>query len=163
VTYNVMQQKSMAVKSTHAKWGFDIATHSKRFPSVSFSYKPFSTYRSLSDTFSIPQKPILGEVWLGKLSYQIKKQDYILRLTAVYNKNTSLMDTIESGSNTGQFNALFTRGKLNLMMNLGFTKAEAGYLSEAHSHTKFLSLSGGYMVHPQWHVNLAQSLGLSGF
>lgn len=160
IEYNYLQQKNFASKSNNTKWGFEIKTTSKRYPSVSVSYKPFTTFRSVADTFNIPQRPILGAVWLGKLSYQIKKKYYTLRLTAIYNKNTALVDTIESNSNIVQFNTLYTNKKINLMFNAGQTQVKATQLAPVHNKTNFLTIAAGYIINPQWNVNLGQDIGI---
>lgn len=160
VEYNYLVQQNFASKSASSKWGFDIKTTSKRYPSASLSYKPFSTFRSYSDTFNIPQRPILGEVWLGKLSYQIKKKTYVLRLTAIYNKNTSIVDTMESGSNMAQLNVLYTRGKINLMLNMGQTEVKATQLSPVHGKTRFATIGAGYVINEQWNINGGQDIGM---
>lgn len=160
IEYNYLQQKNFASKSNNTKWGFEIKTTSKRYPSVSVSYKPFTTFRSVADTFNIPQRPILGAVWLGKMSYQIKKKSYTLRLTAIYNKNTALVDTMESNSNIVQFNALYTNKKINLMFNAGQTQVKATQLSPVHGKTNFLTIAAGYIINQQWNINLGQDIGM---
>ena len=160
VEYYYLIQQNLASRSAHSKWGFDLKTTSKRYPSVSLSYKPFTTFRSFADTFSITQRPILGEVWLGKLSYQIKRKTYVLRLTAVYNRNTALTDTIESNSNIAQLNALFTSGKLNLMLNVGQTNVKATQISPVHGKTNFLTIGAGYVINEQWNINGGQDIGV---
>jgi hypothetical protein len=163
VEYNYLIQQNFASRSAHSKWGFDIKTTSKRYPSASLSYKPFTTFRSFTDTLSIPQRPILGEVWLGKLSYQIKKKTYTLRLTALYNRNTALADTTSSNSNITQLNAIYTRNKLHLMLNLGRAETKADQLTIVHGKTNFLGLSAGYTLNPQWNLSIGQDLGTAAF
>lgn len=149
VEYNYILQNSFYSKGNNSRWGFDIATHSKRYPSVALSYKPFSSFRSFNDTLNIEQKPILGEVWIGKLNYQIKKQLRALRFTLLYNRNTSTMDTIKYGSSLIQFSTIFSYKTTMLSLNLGSSKINTDYIEVAYpafNNTKFLNLSAGGML-----------------
>lgn len=160
IQYNYLVQQNFASRSAHSKWGFDIKTTSKRYPSASLSYRPFTTFRSFADTLNLPQRPILGEVWLGKLTYQLKKKDYALRLTAIYNRNTALVDTMESNSNVAQLNAIYTRGKLNLLLCAGQTRVNAASLSPVHVKTNFVTVATTYNINPQWNLSLGQDIGM---
>jgi hypothetical protein len=159
VEYNYLVQQNFASKSVNSKWGFEVKTTSRRYPSASLSYKPFTTFRSFADTLSMPQRPILGEVWLGKLSYQIKNNVSALRLTAIYNRNTALVDTMESNSNIKQLNAIYTRGKVNLMLSAGQTQMSAGNISPMHGKSNFLAVGAGYNLNSQWNVSAGQDIG----
>ncbi|MBS1778741.1 MAG: hypothetical protein JST70_05415 [Bacteroidetes bacterium] len=161
VEYNHLLQQNFASQSANSKWGFNIKTTSKRYPSASLSYKPFTTVRSYSDTLNIPQRPLLGEVWLGKLTYQIKKKEYVLRFTAIYNKNTSLVDTMRSANNVIQFNAIYTKAKASYMMNAGQTHVDASGISVLNGKTNFLTLAASYVINKQWNVNVGQDVGES--
>lgn len=163
VEYNYLIQQNFSNRSASSKWGFDISTHSKQYPSISLSYKPFATFRSYSDTLNIPQRPILGAVWLGKVSYQIKKKGYVLRLTGIYNKNTALVDTTATNSNLVQLNFLYTRGKINLMMNVGQMGMNATQVSSVHQKTNYMTFSGGYQLNAQWMVNAGQDIGFTSY
>lgn len=163
VEYNYLIQDNFSSRSAHSKWGFQVKTISKRYPSASLSYKPFTTFRSFADTFNIVPKPILGSVWLGKLSYQIKNANSSIRLTAIYNKNNSLIDTLESGSNIAQLNAIYMRGRSNLMVNIGQSDVQASRLTPVHGKTSFLSIALGYYLNPQWSINLGQDIGYAKF
>lgn len=160
VEYNYLVQQNFASRSANSKWGFDVKAASKRYPSVSLSYKPFTTFRSFSDTFNMPQRPILGEVWLGKLSYQVKTKVCTLRFTAIYNRNTALVDTMESNSNLVQFNAIYTKERINLMLNAGQTQVKANNISPVHGKTNFLTVAAGYTINPQWNVSGGQDIGM---
>ena len=159
VTYNYLIQHNFDSKSINAKWGFEVKTTSKKYPSASVSFKPFTTYRSVSDTFAVQQRPIFGEVWLGKVSYQIKRGLASLRLTAVYNHNTSLADTTESSSNVKQLNALYVKERINLMLNVGQTQVNANQLSPVHVKTDFLTIAAGYAINRQWDIRGGQDIG----
>ncbi|MDI9320989.1 MAG: hypothetical protein QM530_11050 [Phycisphaerales bacterium] len=106
--YNYLVQQSFASTGYSTKWGFDIKTHSKRYPSISLSYKPFSTFRTFADTFNIPQRPVQGEVWTARSSYQIKRHKNVHRFTMMYNKNTSTSDSFSYSSSTAQLGYIYT-------------------------------------------------------
>lgn len=149
VEYNYLIQNSFYSKSNNSKWGFEIATHSKRYPSVSLSYKPFSTFRSFTDTLNIEQKPILGEVWTGKASYQIKKQNRAIRFNLLYNRNTSIMDTIRYGSHLLQFSTIYSRKTTMLSVNIGSSKINTDYIEityPAFNNSTFVNLAAGGTV-----------------
>ncbi|WP_118953404.1 hypothetical protein [Taibaiella helva] len=142
VEYNYLIQNNFNSKGNNARWGFDVATHSKRFPSLALSYKPFSTFRSYNDTLSIAQKPLLGAVWTGKLSYQIKKRNKALRFNLLYNKNTSTMDTVHYGSTLVQLNTIYTRNTTMLSLGIGSTDIQTDYIVTAYpafNQSRFLN------------------------
>lgn len=144
VEYNYLIQNSFSSKGNNTKWGFNLATHSKRYPSVSLSYKPFSTFRSFNDTLNIEQKPILGEVWIGKINYQIKKRDRAIRFTLLYNRNTSTMDTVKYGSALVQFNTIYSYKTTTFSLNLGSSKINTDYIETAYpafNNSKFANIS----------------------
>jgi hypothetical protein len=144
VEYNYLIQSSLSSKGNNSKWGFTIATHSRRYPAVSLSYKPFSTFRSFNDTLNIEQKPILGEVWTGKINYQIKRKDRAIRFTLLYNRNTSSMDTVKYGSALVQFNTIYSYKTTMFSVNVGSTKINTDIVEityPAFNNTKFINIS----------------------
>ncbi len=149
IEYNYLLQHSFSSKSNNSKWGFDLATHSKRYPSIALSYKPFSTFRSFNDTLAIEQKPLLGEVWTGRLNYQIKRQARALRFTLLYTRNNSTMDTVKYGSSLVQFSTIYSYKTTMLSLNLGSSRINTDYIEVAYpafNNTKFINLSAGGMV-----------------
>ena len=149
VEYNYLLQHGFSSRSNNSKWGFDLATHSKRYPSIALSYKPFSTFRSFNDTLAIEQKPILGEVWTGRLNYQIKKQTRALRFTLLYTRNNSTMDTVKYGSSLLQFSTIYSYKTTMLSLNLGSSRINTDYIEvvyPAFNNTKFINLSAGGML-----------------
>ncbi|KAA5532222.1 hypothetical protein F0919_15600 [Taibaiella lutea] len=147
--YNYLIQKSFYSKGSNSKWGFDIATHSRRYPSVALSYKPFSTFRSFNDTLNIAQKPISGEVWTGKANYQIKRQDRAIRFTLIYSRNSSTDDTIQYKSSTAQLSTMLSKKTTMLMVNIGHSNIDAGSYETAYpiyNNSWFANASLGGMV-----------------
>ncbi len=147
IEYNYMVQNSFYSKGSNSRWGFDIATHSKRFPSVFLSYKPFSTFRSYDDTLNIEQKPMLGSVWTGRANYQIKRQDKAIRFTFLYNLNSSSMDTVSYGSTLVQFSTILSDKSKMLSLNAGYTDVrsdDALPLSSAYAKSYFIGSTIGF-------------------
>lgn len=168
VEYNYLLQHSFYSRGNNSRWGFDLSTHSKRYPSVYLSYKPFSTFRSFNDTLSIEQKPILGEVWTGRLNYQIKKRDKAIRFVLLYNKNTGTMDTIQYGSSLLQFTTMLSRKATMLSINIGTNNIHTSYIQTAFpafNNSKFINVTAGTSL-AQINVNggldlAASTIGLS--
>jgi hypothetical protein len=149
VEYNYLIQNSFSSRGNNTKWGFNLATHSKRYPSVSLSYKPFSTFRSFNDTLNIEQKPILGEVWTGKVNYQVKRKDRAIRFTLLYNRNTSTMDTVKYGSDLVQFNTIYSYKSTMLSLSLGSSKINTDFIETAYpafNNSKFANVSASGSV-----------------
>lgn len=170
--YNYMQQTNLYSKGGNSRWGFDIATHSKQYPSLAFSYKPFSTFRSYSDTFAIPQRPLQGAVWTGKATYQIKRlggKSY--RFSAVLNRNSSHSDSVRYDADLLQLNAVYTTkqwmvmvsgGQSNLATNSG-NPISTDTLNPAHIKTTFGMLGASYKLSKGLDVNAGFDLGFTPF
>ncbi len=120
VQYNYLKQSAFSSTGYNVRWGFDVKTVSKRYPSLSLSYKPFSTFRNYADTLAIAQKPMYGEVWIGRTTYQIKKKDINHRFFLMFNKNSSNVDTQSYSTTTVQ-------GGYILMNRKSSFNATAGY------------------------------------
>lgn len=129
--YHHLTQHNFASVAGNTRWGFHIATRSKRFPSFALSYKPFATFRSFDDTLNIQQKPLIGDVWTGKASYQFKRQGRVFRFSLVYNRNNSIMDTVNYSSTLWQFNTIYSFKALMLSFNLGGSDIRTDYLVTA--------------------------------
>lgn len=127
IEYNSLAQKSFSGTGYSRKWGFDIKTHSRRYPNISLSYKPFSTFRSYTDTMNIPQRPMYGSVWTGRSSYQFKRNKKVHRFTLVYSQNTSISDSAQYHSATTQLGYTFNSGPLALNAGVGRIELPANY------------------------------------
>lgn len=110
VQYHTLRQESFSSTGYSRRWGFDVRTRSKRYPTVALSYKPFATFRAYDDTLAIEQRPLIGEVWTGRASYQIKRVGGIVhRFAVLYNRNsTTSGDTSDYRSATAQLTYLYT-------------------------------------------------------
>lgn len=146
VEYSYLLQSNFTNTGRNSKWGFTVATQSKRYPSVSLSYKPFATFRTFDDTLQIQQKPVLGEVWTGKLNYQVKRKHYSLRFTLVGNKNNSILDTLKYGSTMLQFATIYTTAKTNISTHIAYSSINTGIqdaVLPAFNNSINVGLSGG--------------------
>jgi len=164
--YDYLAQTSFAMTGGNKKWGFDIKTNSKRYPSVAFSYKPFSTFRSFTDTLSIPQRPILGAVWTGRASYQIKKHNQSLRFMILYNKSTSSMDTVKYGSDLLQFTTMYTDKKWMASLNTGYMQLSGSDVTTTTNpmgKTTFVNVNGSYLLSKALSINVGQDIGIAVF
>ncbi len=171
IQYNHIQQSNLYSTGGNSRWGFDIATHSKQYPSVSFSYKPFATFRASSDTLTIPQRPLQGAVWTGKATYQIKKKGGVsYRFSAVLNRSTSHADSISYGADLLQLNAIYTDKQWMLMLSTGQSMLQTnsgGYRSDslnpAHVRTTFGMGSVSYSFSKTTSVTGGADIGFAPF
>lgn len=173
IEYNYLIQNNFYSKGTNSRWGFELKTHSKMYPSIMLSYKPFSVFRSFDDTLSISQKPLLGEVWTGRVNYQIKKQDRVIRFALTYNKNQSTMDTVTYGSNLVQGSIIYSKKSAMVALTLGQTQVNPGVVELAYpvyNNNQFVNVSGSYPVLKNLNMtagldlaNTAMGIGRYGF
>lgn len=167
VEFNHIRQQSFASEGNNNRWGFEISTHSKRYPSLALSYKPYTTFRSYTDTLAIPQRPLVGAVWTGRASYTLKRQGgRSWRLNAVYNKSTAEIDTSNFGSDMVQVNVIYTTRKWMMMAMAGNTDQQSNVTYAdvpAHMRTTFLALSGSYLCGARLSLNAGLDLGVASF
>lgn len=158
VDYNHLLQNSILTTGHNTQWGFDLNTHFKRFPNVYISYKPFSSFRSFTDTLSVPQKPILGSVWIGRGNYQIKKLGRVWRFSVLFNHNNSLVDTMKYNSSVVQGMAIYTEGVLMASVNAGISQIDATGAEQyaALNNNKFAGVSAAFPILKN--VNLSAGL-----
>lgn len=155
VEFNRMTQTNLRGTGGNSRWGFELATHSKQYPSLSVSYKPFATFRTVYDTLGIPQRPLLGEVWTGRATYQIRRSHGVsYRFSAVFNRSTSQIDSLAYGADLLQFNASYANriwmlslsgGRSVLNNAMGGAQA-ADTVNAAHLATTFLMTSCAYSL-----------------
>lgn len=157
VEYNYLIQNNLYSTGNNTRWGFDIATQSKRYPSFFLSYKPFSTFRSFNDTLNIEQKPLLGEVWTGRVNYQIKRGDKAIRFTLLYTSNNSIMDSIRYGSSLWQFSTIYTIATTMFNVNIGSTRINTNYIE-----TSFPAFNNSNFINVMASGNLLEHINTSG-
>lgn len=159
VEYNFLTQQNLSSDAYSRKWGIDLKTHSKRYPSVGISYKPFSTFRSANDTLAIPQRPIQGEVWTLRASYQLKRHKLVHRFTAVWNRNRSTADSLQLVSETAQLSYLLSLPGLYGSLSVGRIVMPGNVTisnGEMTSYTALFSVQKS--IGKSWNLALSPSL-----
>ena len=151
VTWNHLLQQGLYTESGNTRWGFDVRTRSKRYPNVQVAYKPFSSFRTVSDTFVIAQRPLTGEVWLARGTYQLKQKGGTAhRFLISFNRNVSSGgDTISYASTVSQLGYNYTSGKLLL----GIT---AGAMQLPQTDVVGTAGTSGYSGGNSWYANTTQ-------
>ena len=167
VEYNHLLQKNISNTYTNARWGFDIRTQGKRYPNISVSYKPFSTYRSFADTLAIPQRPMFGQVWTAKASYQFRKNKDIYRFMLMYNSAGNRMDTTEMKNEMFQFSFCYMNKRSMTSLNiskLNFTSGTQSIIPVWHYQNSYMiSVSESYTVQKNIQANAGLDFGVSRF
>jgi len=161
VEYASLIQNNLYSKNKSSKWGFDIGTRSRRYPTVYIAYKPFSTFRSFDDTLAVAQKPLMGEVWTGRLNYQYKRAQHILRLTALYNRNSNISDTITYSGSTTQFSAAYTFRQTMVALNIGSNNVNTNLSDVTYplfNNTLFTNVLFGAPLSPSLSINTGLDL-----
>ena len=166
VEYDRLMQTSFASNSASTKWGFDVKTNFKKYPNVAFSYKPFTTFHTYTDTLNVPQRPLLGSVSTGKASYRIKHMDRSVQFLVIYNKSMTTMDTGKYGSNLVQATTIYTDKILTASASIGhmvLTGTNVLAPAQTANNTSFLSLTGNYILNKKLSVNGGQDIGVAAF
>lgn len=164
VQYNFIKQQTFYSTGYNTKWGFDIRTHSKQYPNVLLSYKPFSTFRSYNDTLAIPQKPMVGEVWIGRASYQFKRNKVSHCFSVSYNQNSSTMDTVTYKSKTLQCNYIRTDKNNIINLSSGWMQMPVSDTTGlAKGNTYFFSTNISRRLTEKLMLNLGQDISLAKF
>lgn len=167
IEYDHFVQNNYAYVGMNNKWGFDLKYNSKKYPTVSLSYKPFTTFTSYSDTLNIPQRPLIGAVWAGKANYRIREKDgasWVFSL--LYNKSTSNIDTSSYKNDLLQAMGTYTNKTTMLsasLANITQTGANTGLVVTAPPNMYLLSIMGNYMLTKQTSINGGQDIGAAYF
>jgi hypothetical protein len=164
VEFNRLTQSSFRYTGSSTKWGFDLKTNLKRYPSLAVSYKPFTTFRSFTDTFSIPQKPLFGSVLTGKVSYQIKNKKRSWRLALLYSECNTVTDTVGYGNKLAQALCTYNAKKWGQTISVGRTQMYGtDIVPTMPAQTDFLSLSTNYTLNSAISFTCGQDLGWAAF
>lgn len=138
VDYNFFRQASFSGTGYSRKWGFDIRTRSRRYPSVAISYKPFATFRSFNDTLYVPQRPMVGAVWTGRTSYQFKHPKSVHRFSLTYNHSSSNGgDTFSYRSQTIQGSYLLSQPGVSFGATGGYIQLPVAMPADAGLQTSY--------------------------
>ncbi|MGN6568390.1 MAG: hypothetical protein ACTHJ0_10580 [Flavipsychrobacter sp.] len=167
IEYDYILQSNFASSGGNKKWGFNVQTHSRKYPSLAFSYKPYTTFRSYTDTLSIAQRQLIGSVWSGKASYQLKHHDGTAwRFMLLYNKSSSSMDTTKYGTDLLQATCMYSTKKLVLSLsggNMQMSGALNTGIVTTPSQMHFMSVSANYILNRQIALSGGQDLGFANF
>lgn len=163
VECNYLQQQNFTYQGNNMKWGFEVRTKSKRYPSALLSYKPFTTFRTYTDDSitTVQQQPLIGSVWIGKLNYTVKKNGYSLRFQALYNRNNSIIDTIQYGGELEQFSCGYMTKKWMSILNLGRSKVHTNQElpSQGQGNVSYGSLMLNCLLSSRVSLGVSQELG----
>jgi len=164
IQFNHLKQETFSSSGRNIKWGFDIRTHSKRYPNIYLSYKPFTTFRKFDDTLSIAQRPLIGSVWIAQSSYQFKRIKCHHRFLFSYNRNSSSMDTDVYKNITVQAGYILTQ-KTNVMnVNVGWTRQPQFFsTTELSSTNYFTNASVSKNLKDDISINLGQDISHANF
>lgn len=161
--YYYLSQSSLTYSGSNTRWGIDIRTHSKRYPSVSLSYKPFSTFKTLNDTFSIPQRPMFGSVLTSRASYQFKRNGNVWRFSLVYNKSTTTQDTSFYGNTMLQAICIYTNKMLTVTSATGYMEQHGTSQTMAAPSMSFLNAGINYFFSKEVGISSGIETGVTGF
>ncbi len=161
VQYNFMKQSSFASTGYSKKWGFDIKTQSKRYPTVYLSYKPFSTFRNFSDTLAVQQRPMVGEVWIARGMYRLMRKHQSHNFLIVFNSNSSDLDTVSYKSSTVQAGYILSTNKNVINLNVGW--AVLPMQNEVSSNTYFMQIGVNRNFSDRLAGNVGQEISIAEF
>lgn len=164
LTFNYLEQRNLSSTGYNTRWGFELRTRSKRYPNVQVAYRPFSTFRAVSDTLAVSQRPLFGEVRTAQASYQIKRRGGTShRFSLSYNRNATTNDTLIYRSVTAQAGYLYADKNWMASLNGGWMElpmaAPEGYSSGSSC---FVSASGA-RAFGRITAHAAQDLALAPF
>jgi len=166
VEYNYVIQNNLSSKGSNTKWGFDVKTNFKRYPNVALSYKPFTSFHSYTDTLSVPQRPLIGQVWTGKATYQLRKSGRTLRLLLLYTGNETTMDTTAYSNKLLQGTCIYNDKKINGTLTVGtMYQHSSGTVSSQtpDGNTRFINITAGYAINKKINVSGGQDVGFNSF
>lgn len=166
IQFNHLKQSTFSTTGYNTKWGFDVRTKFKRYPNVYLSYKPYSTFRAYDDTMVIAQRPIVGEVWIGRSTYQIKRKKVTHRFMITYNQNTSTMDTQSYDSRTFQAGYTYASIKTMFASNAGWVKypsIDTGAVQSGSMSSYFINGMINRNVGTRVSINVGQDIAIADF
>lgn len=131
--YQLLLQEAAHYTGRNRKLGAEVQTRFRQLPNLTLAYRPFTTFRTLTDTFQVQQRPMMGDVFIAKMNYILKTGSggvYTFNLFGNYNR--SEVDTSRYRSTNMQLLAGYSRK--------GFTlNATAGYVGSSGQVQESLS------------------------
>lgn len=95
ISYTLLQQQQHNQTGQNKKWGFELRTESKRFPKVLVAYKPFTTFKTISDSFALQPVNLFGNIKMLRLDYQYRYKKHMLKLVLNGQVQQNILDTIQ--------------------------------------------------------------------
>ncbi|MBS1773936.1 MAG: hypothetical protein JST82_13845 [Bacteroidetes bacterium] len=164
VQWNRVKQQSFSSSGYNTRWGFDLQTKSKQYPNIYLSYKPYSTFRKYDDTLAIAQRPVFGEVWIARATYQFKRGKAYHRFMLSYNSNKSTMDTLTYKSQTIQAGYIYTDKTYTISNTAGWMKQPLNSISGLSYHSSvFTGASAGFKLNQQLTANIGQDIAVASY
>jgi len=139
-------------------------TNFRRYPNLFVSYKPFTTFNNISDTLTIPQRPMFGSVLTTRMSYQLKRRTKSWKFSIMHTESKTVLDTLKTGNKTSQLVCAYTDKKFTNSLTVGLMNSEGPLPQQgANGRTKFIQVSSNYNVNKNIHVSAAQELAIADF
>ncbi len=154
--YQLLLQSSNYYSGRNRKLGAELQTRFKRLPNLTVAYKPFTTFRTLTDTFQVQQRPMMGDVFIVKANYILKTgSGGVYTFNTFYNYNRSQVDTARYSSSNIQLMAAYARKGLTVSATAGYV-GSSGNVRESMSgadqallfNNTFETLQLSGQVHP---------------
>jgi hypothetical protein len=165
VDYNRMAQANFSGGGSITRWGFDVKTNFKRYPNLAVSYKPFTSIHSYTDTLNIPQRQLLGSVWTGKATYQIRQHEQSWRFMLLYNSCRTVMDTTRYGSTLLQAMVIYSDKTMTITGTIGRSAVTgiADSVMTMPASTTFFNLAVSYNLSKKFTLSATQDFGVAFF
>ncbi len=162
IDYNRLNQSNFSSNGSNVKWGFELKTNSKRYPALSISYKPFTTFRSYTDTLTVPQRLLLGSVFNGKLTYKIKRKGNVLRFSLLCNESVTLADTVKTGNRLLQGSCVYSSKQVTSAAAIGYMSTLSTIPDPINpANTMFVNFTNTYQLSKNTWLSAMQDLGFT--
>jgi hypothetical protein len=126
LTANALNQGLLDTNARKSlKAGIDLHTSFKKLPNISLSYKPYSTFQNLEDTFATRQRLNFGSVTAGKISFQFKNKVFTHRGNVNYTRAISQLDSTSSSSSNISAGYTFAAAKHTGSLNYSLVQNTA--------------------------------------
>lgn len=163
LNFNYLSQRQFNQYGRNIKWGVDIATHSHQYPNLSLSYKPYTTFRSFSDTFLTSQRPLFGSVWSTSLKYQLKKDRHRWLFSINWNQCKTVSDSQLIFNSVLQSMVNYSKNSLNVVLIAGTNEQRGASDNVLPNNIKFIQLMLNYKLNKTSRIAAGQDLGWSYF
>lgn len=163
VNFNYLAQQQFNQLGRNIKYGVDIATHSHQYPNLSFSYKPYSTFRSFSDTFLTSQRPLFGSVLSTSIKYQFKKERNRWLFSINWNQCKTVADSQMIQNTVVQGMVNYSKNSLSTILIVGLNEQHGLNENLAAGNMRFAQLLFNYKLGKGTRISLGQEVGWTFF